>query len=166
MTNFFYYILTHFTSYRWGWFSEFNNSIGSVSTDSGWITLSWFIFGFMCLIILSNIVYFLKNKTDEKLYIIFIPMCLLYIIINLIIHLLFICLFFSIGSLIVLGSVALLYIIVWAVGITDEEGELEVIGMFGLMMYTEQYAEHISNFIIRRKKLKEKYKEFLNIKYN
>jgi hypothetical protein len=168
MLDLIYYIATHFTTYKLGWFAQ--NYAGMFVQDNGWQTFEIITIVLCGIFIFFNICYFLADYHDDqenttKIRIYF-PISLLYIILNAVKLLLLTCFFLSIGGPIgyIIGMSIYVIATIIAFFVIKSNNDTYY-GTFEVMGWFIQYAEKASIQIDNKQNYKKKYKEFLNIKY-
>lgn len=159
-------LLVNFSTIGWfGWYEKVITKWGD-----GWNNLAFAAFIFLCLSTTLNIFYLLFYKwIDLKIsnpFLLFFPFTLGYLIINVVIQFLILCLFLSIG-----GPLGLLIMgILWGIILLldwyhDEENNKHLGGIFGLRLQIIGYPERYDKVQKYEKKLQTKYDSFLNMKY-
>jgi hypothetical protein len=171
MFKLFHYIFTHFSGFRWGWFSKDFAELGGANYQAdGWKMVFILFTIYMSVTLISNIVTFLIADEKERLpsesnkY--YIPLAFLYLIYNVIFHLVILCLFFTIGGLLgfcIGGFIWLIYILATAISSAGEDGY--TYGFLNNIAFIAQYSKKLGDREHKRSQLLERYNKFLNIEY-
>ncbi|MFA5152711.1 MAG: hypothetical protein WC554_09145 [Clostridia bacterium] len=155
-------LLQNFTVYKLGWFSKGFTEM--MSNHDDWNDAAIIILVVICVIIATNIIYFL-HKFDEVYLKVYIPLCFTYILQNIIFHLFLACLFSSLGPVmwIILSCIYLVFLVVYSIFTVDEYEDLP--GMFKLILFVVQYSKKYKDYANHKKIMLNNYQKFLNIKY-
>jgi hypothetical protein len=157
-------ILQNFSVYKLGWYAGKWEHIGL--NQQGWEGISIAIFVIILVIAAINIMYFLFKSDENFMYLkLYFPLCFLYIITNMIFHLILVCLFMSLGPVIwiILSSVYFVFLLIYSL-ITVEKYD-DYPGLFGFAAFVVQYSIKYEEYMRHKKAMLEKYQYFLNIKY-
>ena len=153
-------ILQNFSVYKLGWFSEsFSKIFGNWQSPATATLIG------ICVFLFFNFVYFIY-KYDKKIYLpVYIPICIGYMILNIVFHLFLSCVLLTLGP-IVWGFLGILYCIFAAffAGFCSEEYE-DLPGYFNIMLFVIQYPKKVYEFKEHTSKTLKNYQKFLNIKY-
>jgi hypothetical protein len=158
-------ILQNFSVYKLGWYSKGFEKMGlSPSNIDNWEMLAIIVVVFLGILTLVNIIYFLM-KSDDVYLKVYGPLCIFYIIQNIISHLFLFCLFFSLGPImwIILSSIYVIFLFLFSAIYADEYEIMP--GFFKLMLFTITYSKRWEKYAQHKERITDKYQHFLNIKY-
>lgn len=152
------FIFTELTTYRWGMYKTFVDK-----NIDGWAGIGWICFSVLIIYTIAiAIVLFFRYKSNITYLKVYIPMTLLYLVTNFMIHSILFLVLFSLFSIIGLMTFILIYTI-WWISVSASAWDVDDIkGVFNLMAFTVHYSDHISKYITYKYRLKEKYNKYLS----
>jgi hypothetical protein len=151
-------ILQNFSVYKLGWYREGFQRV-----------FDWEIVAIIVLVMLSilaavNIIYFLF-KGDNMYMKVYIPLCIFYVVSNIIMNFLLILLFLSLGpTMWIIFMVAYGLFLAIHAGVTAENYD-DFPGIFGFAAFVVQYSKKYKKYINHKESMQRNYERFLNIKY-
>lgn len=159
MEHWFGNLLYQCSTLRFGW----HHRALVVSADQDMMAVMFFVvYG---IILVVNIFYFAFNYSEYKSKI-YLPLAILYLIINTIFHFILACIFISIGGPVGLAIMGVLYFIVLMIVSIDETFTKDVCsGWFNLLVFMLKYSQRYATVKQYEKQLQLKYESFLQMKY-
>lgn len=134
-----------------------------------WNAVAILIIVFTGIVALANIIHAIcyRVREEDVIWFPFVPMTLLYIIINVLLNLAIIVLSFSIGGAIGFGIIGVIWIIILLVVSYQQVIEADdwSDGIFNLNRWIIQYSQSFTEFVRYKKSIKQEYRKYLNIQY-
>ena len=94
------------------------------------------------------------------------PLFFLYFIFNTFIHILVMCIGMAVGGMWGWAAALIIWCIIHFVNaISQKDNHGELLGIFHIFDWLDQYANKLAEFMLHRKTLKENYKQYLKIEY-
>ena len=165
MIEFFNYIWMHFTGISWGWWTS-----TSIVIPENIEATSIFFVSIVGSILVLNLFHFIvvavNNYSWNKAMYFYIPAAISYMILNIILHTLMVCIFITIGGLTGFIAGGLIYIVAASVGtIISFEEEDSVDGYFNLLRFIKEYSKDLNVYFTRKSTFKKEYEKFLKLQY-
>jgi hypothetical protein len=163
MENIVIWVLRHCTCYSWGWMTKHfdENLFNDPRALHAYIMINLSVIG---IILFFNIFYFLLIKSGEYYSKIFIPLMVLYLIINTIFLslLIYVISIFGLFSWAILGIIS---IILFIVGVFNKNEE-HITTTFNLLASFLEYSQDYYDYSKNISEYKKNYKKFINGKIN
>jgi len=154
-------LIQKFSGYNLGWHAAGYADCGVETWDAiGTLTLAW-----IGIVTVCSILHFL-GSSQEHWSAIYIPLCIFYIGLNVLLQFSVACLFLVIGGPVGFCIIGLCYFIFnWVLFLIQLTEYNEVYGYFGLILFIIQFSNAFNSAAEYKKRMKTSYKKFLNIKY-